>query len=46
MQHRPSGLIVMFLSCLAMAAARPARAEVTRIEFTSKQPYGCFRTGD
>ena len=40
--------IVMFLFCLLslIAAARPASAEVTRIEFTSKQPYGTFRAGD
>jgi hypothetical protein len=48
MPHRASGLVVMFLICLLglFVAARPASAEVTRIEFTSKQPYGTFRAGD
>jgi hypothetical protein len=48
MSHRPSGLVVTFLFCLLslIATARTAIAEVTRIEFTSKQPYGTFRTGD
>jgi hypothetical protein len=38
----------LLLICLLglSAAARPASAEVTRIEFTSKQPYGTFRAGD
>jgi len=38
----------MFQICLLflLATARPASAEVTRIEFTSKQPYGTFRAGD
>jgi hypothetical protein len=42
--HRPNGAVVMFLFCL-LAAARPASAEVTRMEFTSKQLYGTFRAG-
>ena len=48
MPHRPNGPIAMFLICLLflLATARPASAEVTRIEFTSKQPYGTFRVGD
>jgi hypothetical protein len=48
MPHRPSGPILMFLFCLLslIATARSAIAEVTRIEFTSKQPYGTFRAGD
>jgi hypothetical protein len=48
MPHRPSGAILTFLFCLLSltATARPAIAEVTRIEFTSKQPYGTFRVGD
>ncbi len=29
-----------------MALPRPASADVTRIEFTSKQPFGTFRAGD
>lgn len=29
-----------------VATNRPAIAEVTRLEFTSKQPYGTFRTGN
>ena len=42
MPHR-----AMLLICLLglFAAARPATAEVTRIEFASKQPFGTFRTG-
>jgi hypothetical protein len=35
----------MVLFCL-LATAQPASAEVTRIEFTSKQSYGTFRAGD
>jgi Alpha/beta hydrolase domain len=48
MPHRPNGPIAMFLICLLflLATARPASAEVTRMEFTSKQPYGTFRVGD
>lgn len=48
MPHRANGSVVMFLIWLVglFAAAQPARAEVTRIEFTSKQPYGTFRAGD
>lgn len=48
MLHRKSGHIVTFLFCLfsLIATARSASAEVTRIEFTSKQPYGTFRAGD
>jgi hypothetical protein len=44
MSHRPSGLVVTFLFCLLslIATARTAIAKVTRIEFTSKQPYGTF----
>jgi hypothetical protein len=40
--------MVMFLFCLLslLATARSAIAEVTRIEFTSKQPYGTFRAGE
>jgi hypothetical protein len=48
MPHRPNGPMVMFLFCLLslIATARSAIAEVTRIEFTSKQPYGTFRSGE
>ncbi|HTK12596.1 MAG TPA: alpha/beta hydrolase domain-containing protein [Xanthobacteraceae bacterium] len=48
MLHRKSGHIATFLFCLfsLIATARSASAEVTRIEFTSKQPYGTFRAGD
>ncbi|MBR0874556.1 hypothetical protein JQ633_29655 [Bradyrhizobium tropiciagri] len=48
MPHRRNGRIVTFLFCLfsLISTARPAGAEVTRIEFTSKQPYGTFRAGD
>src|SRR6516165_7799992 len=48
MPHRLNGPIMMFVFCLLglMATARSASAEVTRTEFTSKQPYGTFRAGD
>ena len=48
MPHRPNGRIIMFVFCLLglIVAARSASAEVTRTEFTSKQPYGTFRVGD
>ena len=48
MPHRPNGPIVMFVLCLLglVATALSASAEVTRTEFTSKQPYGTFRVGD
>jgi hypothetical protein len=48
MLHRLNGPVALFLSCLPglIAAAAPARAEVTKIEFTSKQPFGTFRAGD
>jgi len=48
MPHGPNRPIVIFLFCLLslIATARTAIAEVTRIEFTSKQPYGTFRVGD
>jgi hypothetical protein len=48
MPHRAHDPVVMFLVCLLglFAAGRPATAEVTRIEFTSKQPYGTFRARD
>jgi hypothetical protein len=48
MQHRANEPVVMFLICLLglFAAGRPATAEVTRIEITSKQPYGTFRAGE
>src|SRR6516164_7582283 len=48
MPHRANGSIVMFVLCLfgLIATAQSASAEVTRTEFTSKQPYGTFRVGD
>ena len=48
MPHRPNGPIVMFLVCLLglLVGGRPAAAEVTRIEVTSKQSYGTFRAGE
>ncbi|MCP3386137.1 alpha/beta hydrolase domain-containing protein [Bradyrhizobium sp. CCGUVB4N] len=48
MPHGRSVRIVMFLFGLSglISTAQPASAEVTRIEFTSKQPYGTFRAGD
>ena len=40
--------ILSFLFCLLslIAVTRSATAEVTKIDFTSKQPFGTFRTGD
>ncbi|MGY3589282.1 hypothetical protein ACVIGB_001761 [Bradyrhizobium sp. USDA 4341] len=40
--------IVSFLLCLfgLIAVTRSATAEITKIEFTSKQPYGTFRVGE
>jgi hypothetical protein len=48
MPHRANGSVVMFLICLLtpFVASRPATAEVTRIEFASKQQYGTFRSGE
>jgi hypothetical protein len=48
MPHRRSGPIVTVLFCLfsLLPTARSAIAEVTRIEFTSKERYGTFRAGD
>jgi hypothetical protein len=48
MRHRASGSVVMFLICplTLFVASSPAAAEVTGIEFTSKQPYGTFRAGE
>ncbi len=48
MTRRSSEAIVAILSCLLglIAIVRPAAAEVTRLEFTSKAPYGTFRSGD
>jgi hypothetical protein len=45
MPHRLNGPVVMLLFCV-LATARPASAEVTRMEFTSKQSYGTFRAGN
>ena len=48
MPHRVHVPAVTFLIGLLglFAAGRTATAEVTRIEFTSKQPYGTFRAGE
>jgi hypothetical protein len=48
MPYRVSGSVVMFLICLLtlLVASRPATAEVTWIEFASKQQYGTFRSGE
>src|ERR1700719_4110003 len=48
MPRRSNGLIVVSLVCLLglIAAERPASADVTRLEFASKQPFRTFRTGD
>ena len=45
MLHRANGPVVIFLLCLVGLLAS-ARAEVTRIEWASKQPFGTFRTGN
>jgi alpha/beta hydrolase family protein len=44
----PNRPIVSLLLCLLslIAVTRSATAEITKIEFTSKQPFGTFRTGD
>src|SRR4051812_42881827 len=34
------------LAALLASAITPVAAKVTRLEITSKQPYGSFRTGD
>ena len=48
MPDRSTAPVVIVLFCLlgVIAPAWPAIAEITRIEFTSKQPYGTFRAGD
>src|ERR1700761_3943954 len=48
MPRRPNGLPFTSCACLLglMALAGPVSAEVTRLEFTSKQPFGTFRAGD
>ncbi len=46
MPRRSNGLMAMVCLLGLMAMARPASADVTRIEFTSKQPFGTFRGGD
>lgn len=48
MPHRANGPFVMFVICLLglFIGDRPATAEVTRIEFASKQPYGTFGAGE
>jgi len=44
MPHRPNGPIGMFVFCLLglIATMQSATAEVTRTEFTSKQPTARF----
>jgi hypothetical protein len=48
MPHRAASLVATLLLCLPtfVAATWPANAEVTRIDWTSKQPYGTFRAGN
>src|ERR1700749_1309991 len=48
MPRRMNGCFVTSLVCLLslIAMALPASADVTRLEFTSKQPFGTFRSGD
>ena len=48
MPHRLNRPFTIPFICLLglLAAAPPATAGVTRIEFTSKQPFGTFRSGD
>ena len=43
--NKPGAMLLFGLLGL-IAATRSASAEVTRIEFTSKQPFGTFRAGD
>jgi hypothetical protein len=45
MPSRLQGVVAMFLFCLLAWGSR-ASAEVTRIEFNSKQPFGTFRSGN
>ena len=47
MSHLNRPFVPFLLRLLSLVAtARSASAEVTRIEFTSKQPFGTFRAGD
>src|ERR1700749_2679709 len=48
MPRRMNGCFVTSLVCLLslIAMALPASADVTRLEFTLKQPFGTFRSGD
>jgi hypothetical protein len=45
MPHRLTGSFVLMLGLLGLVVA-PASAEVTRIDWTSQQPYGRFRAGN
>jgi hypothetical protein len=45
MQNRLSRIAAIFLVSI-MAGAGVAHAEITRLEITSKQPYGTFRAGE
>ncbi len=45
MQNRRPGIAASLLALL-LAGAGAASAEITRLEITSRQPYGTFRTGD
>src|SRR5690349_15925741 len=46
MPLRANGSMVILLLGLIGFATAPARAEVTRIEWTSKQPFGTFHAGN
>ena len=46
MLHRVTGSLGVFLICFLGLSVVPVRAEVIRIEWASKQPYGKFRAGD
>ncbi len=45
MQNRLSSITAMFVLTVLVGCGS-ANAEVTRLEISSKQPYGSFRTGD
>jgi hypothetical protein len=45
MQNRMSNIAATFIALLLVSVGA-ANAEITRLEITSKQPYGSFRTGD
>jgi len=46
MLHRANGSVAILLLGLIGLATAPVHAQVTRVEWTSKQPYGTFRAGN